>query len=196
MSSRWSLLLCFTLAFLARPAHAGDWPQFRGPGGTGVSAETKLPAEWDAKKNIAWKIKLPGYGWSSPIVWGDKVFVTTAVSNKQAKPAPGFGGFGGGGRGPRGGRGGFFPQPGQILSPFTQDQLNVTDKQKKQIQELQKEVDTKLGKIFTDDQNKQLKEMRDGLRGGGFGRGGRGGRGGFGGFGNFPLPGQILAASV
>jgi outer membrane protein assembly factor BamB len=87
---------------LAASVHGGDWPQFRGPGGSATATETGLPVEWDAKKNIAWTAQLPGYGWSSPIVWGDKVFVITAVTEKQKKPTAGFGG--GGGFGPGGGR--------------------------------------------------------------------------------------------
>src|SRR5260370_20681758 len=66
------------LAWSASLAHAGDWPQFRGPNGSATSKEKDLPAAWGADKNVAWKAKLPGYGWSSPIIWGDKVFVTTA----------------------------------------------------------------------------------------------------------------------
>jgi outer membrane protein assembly factor BamB len=180
------------------PALAGSdsWPQFRGPNGSATSAEKHLPSQWDTAHNIAWKIKLPGYGWSSPIAWGDKIFVTAAVSDKQTKPSA-FGGFGGGGfGGPRGGgRGGFGgpPQAGQILSPFLQQQLELKDEQKKQVAALQKEVDGKLTKVLTDKQQKLLKEPP---RGGGFGQGGRGGRGGrgFGGFGGFPQPGQILPA--
>jgi outer membrane protein assembly factor BamB len=91
-------------------AQAGDWPQFRGPNNTGMSEEKQLPDEWSATKNVLWKAKLPGYGWSSPIVWGDRVFVTTAVSDKQTRPSPGFGGFGRGDR-PGGPGGGFPPRP-------------------------------------------------------------------------------------
>ena len=82
-----------------------DWPQFRGPNGSAVSAEKQLPDQWGADSNIAWKIQAAGYGWSCPVVWGDKVFVTTAVTDKQRKPANGFGGFGGGRGGPGGGFG-------------------------------------------------------------------------------------------
>ncbi len=85
----------------ASAAPAGDWPQFRGPGGTAQSEE-KLPTDWAADKNVHWKIELPGTGWSSPVVWGDKVFVTTAVTDNQRKPQPmnfGGGGFGGQGKG-------------------------------------------------------------------------------------------------
>ncbi len=58
---------------------AQDWPSFRGPGGQGHSAETGLPLEWSATHGVAWKTPIPGEGWSSPVVWGDKIFVTTAT---------------------------------------------------------------------------------------------------------------------
>jgi outer membrane protein assembly factor BamB len=91
-------------------ARSGDWPQFRGPDGTGVIDDPKLPAEWDAKKNVAWKASVPGVAWSCPIVVGDKVFVTTAITDKQQKPKGGFGGgFGPPGGGGGGGGGGFGP---------------------------------------------------------------------------------------
>jgi hypothetical protein len=83
----------------------------------------------------------------------------------------GRGGDGPGGRGGPGGPGGP-PQPGLILAPPLQDALKLTDEQKKQLDELQKEVDGKLAKILTDEQKKQLKEMKDNP-----GRGGPGGRG-------------------
>lgn len=85
---------------------AADWPQFRGPNGGGVAADSRLPVEWSADSHVQWKVQVPGYGWSCPIVWGDKVFVTTAVSENQRKPSWGGGGFGGGGgqRPPRGER--------------------------------------------------------------------------------------------
>jgi outer membrane protein assembly factor BamB len=65
---------------------AAEWPQFRGPGGSAIATDKNLPVEWGADKNVAWKVKVPGYGWSSPIVWGDRVFVTTAVTDRQEKP--------------------------------------------------------------------------------------------------------------
>jgi outer membrane protein assembly factor BamB len=108
---RTRLFVAFGLFSLGLTAvgRGSDWPQFRGPGGSATTAEKGLPGEWGADKNIAWKTSVPGYGWSSPIVWGDKVFVTTAISDKQKKPTAGFGGGFGGGRpgGGGGGRGGF-----------------------------------------------------------------------------------------
>ncbi len=58
------------------------WPQFRGPGASGVAEGSKLPTTWsvEGKKNLLFKTPLPGLGHSSPIVWGEKVFVTTALS--------------------------------------------------------------------------------------------------------------------
>jgi len=55
------------------------WPQWRGPSGQGVSNEKNLPAEWTATKNIKWKTAIPGRGHSSPIVWGNRIFLTTAI---------------------------------------------------------------------------------------------------------------------
>jgi outer membrane protein assembly factor BamB len=71
------------LVFLAAALlHAGDWPSFRGPNASGV-AEGPAPTTWDAAKstNIAWKTPIPGLAHSSPIVWGDRVFITTAISS-------------------------------------------------------------------------------------------------------------------
>jgi hypothetical protein len=95
----------------------------------------------------------------------------------------GRGGPGGpGGFGGPGGPGGFGPpQPGQVLPTFLQDQLKLTPEQKKELEALQKEVDSKLDKILTADQKKQLKEFAEAGPGGPGGRGGRGGRGGPGG---------------
>lgn len=55
---------------------AADWSQFRGPSGNGISLSTGLPTEWSAEKNITWKTKLPGHGSSSPILFGNQVFLT------------------------------------------------------------------------------------------------------------------------
>jgi outer membrane protein assembly factor BamB len=66
-----------------------NWPQWRGPQSNGLATAKNLPAEWGADKNIAWKVALPGAGWSQPIVWGDKIFITTAVTENQRKPQAG-----------------------------------------------------------------------------------------------------------
>lgn len=69
-------LVILGLLMTARHTTAGDWPRFRGPGGKGASAETGLPAKWSEKQNLVWKLRLPGQGSSSPIVHGDRLFVT------------------------------------------------------------------------------------------------------------------------
>jgi outer membrane protein assembly factor BamB len=62
---------------LCSAVSAGDWPRFRGPNGSGISADvTATPVEWSPDKNVRWKTSLPGAGVSSPIVIGDRVFVT------------------------------------------------------------------------------------------------------------------------
>jgi len=70
------------LLLAAGAAMAGDWPQFRGPSASGVGDGAKPPVHWDATKNtnVVWKTEIPGLAVSSPVVWGDRIFVTTAIS--------------------------------------------------------------------------------------------------------------------
>ena len=58
---------------------AENWPRFRGPNGQGISSETDLPVTWSAKDNVNWSADIPGKGWSSPIVYKDHIFLTTAM---------------------------------------------------------------------------------------------------------------------
>jgi outer membrane protein assembly factor BamB len=85
-----TLTLLFVTALVTAPAAPDTiWPQFRGPSGRGVSSIDTLPTTWSTTINVAWKADVPGRGWSSPIVWGNQVFVTTAISPgafKQASP--------------------------------------------------------------------------------------------------------------
>jgi outer membrane protein assembly factor BamB len=64
---------------VAGAVNADNWPQFRGPNTQGHSVEANLPLKWSATENVAWKTALPGEAWSSPIVWGDHIFVTTTM---------------------------------------------------------------------------------------------------------------------
>ena len=57
-----------------------NWPQFRGPGARGVAEGKGFPATWSKTENVKWSVPVPGRGWSSPVIWGDKVFLTSAVS--------------------------------------------------------------------------------------------------------------------
>lgn len=66
--------------------HAENWPQWRGPGSTGVSTSISLPTKWSATENIAWKSSLAGLGVSSPIVWGDLVLATSQIGEGARQP--------------------------------------------------------------------------------------------------------------
>lgn len=68
---------------LASAVQAGDWPQFRGPNGSGVSAEKGLPIRWSAEENVRWKAELPGRGLSCPVVVGDRVYLTACSGYQQ-----------------------------------------------------------------------------------------------------------------
>lgn len=68
--------LLFLTACGVMTAKAGNWPQFRGPGSAGISEDKGFPIEWSESKNLKWKTALPGPGSSSPIVWGDRVYIT------------------------------------------------------------------------------------------------------------------------
>ena len=63
-----------------------NWPQFRGNRAGVAADDPRLPETWSTTENIAWSIEVPGRSWSSPVVWGDHVFVVTAVNSTQPKP--------------------------------------------------------------------------------------------------------------
>ncbi len=75
-----------SLVSAAAAVFAQDWPEFRGPGGQGISAATGLPSEWSEKKNIAWKTPVAGRGWSSPVIAAGKIWLTTAA-DVEGKPS-------------------------------------------------------------------------------------------------------------
>ncbi|MBL9213110.1 MAG: PQQ-binding-like beta-propeller repeat protein [Opitutaceae bacterium] len=76
-----ALMLCVTL-----PA-AAEWPEFRGPTGQGHASAAGLPLEWSTTQNVVWKQALPGLGWSSPVIGGGKVFLTTGVPRTEGGAA-------------------------------------------------------------------------------------------------------------
>src|SRR6476661_8851226 len=76
-----ALLSASVLVFGGR-VFAENWAQWRGPGGQGISSEPQLPTEWAPDKNIAWKTELPGSGHSSPIVWGDRIYLTAVIEGE------------------------------------------------------------------------------------------------------------------
>ena len=75
-----SCVLCLVAVTHVLSAHAQNWPQFRGADSRGVLDSEKLPTTWSATENVAWKADIPGRGWSSPVVWGNQVFLTSVVS--------------------------------------------------------------------------------------------------------------------
>src|SRR5687768_8120322 len=77
---------------LAEPDH---WPQLRGALADGLARGDTLPDAWTTTKNVLWKTDVPGWGWSSPVTWGDHIFVTSAVSEKVLEK-PIIGGYPGG----------------------------------------------------------------------------------------------------
>jgi outer membrane protein assembly factor BamB len=100
---RLSLLLPISILALAAGAIAEDdgWPRFRGPFENGM-ARGDAPVQFSDKEHVAWKATIPGRGHSTPVIWGDRIFLTTAVTVGAAPAAPpaapgGRGGFGGGG---------------------------------------------------------------------------------------------------
>lgn len=81
--SKLTVLTAFAILFVSGRLHAENWPGWRGVSRTGVSAETKLPASWSEEKGVLWKTALPGSGISNPIVWDDRVFVTSSDGRDQ-----------------------------------------------------------------------------------------------------------------
>ena len=83
MHFRKTSLSFLAFVLLCDVTHSDDWRQFRGPHSNGVIQDIKIPEVWGVDSNIKWRIDVPGEGWSAPVVVGQKVFVTTAVSSGQ-----------------------------------------------------------------------------------------------------------------
>src|SRR5829696_2281374 len=81
-----SLLVTPLVTAAPEPTEA-TWPQFRGHAGRAVSTIATLPTTWSTTMNVAWKADVTGRGWSSPIVWGDQVIVTSAIGSREFKQA-------------------------------------------------------------------------------------------------------------
>jgi outer membrane protein assembly factor BamB len=80
--TRFSTYLTVCLLLLPLTARAGDnWPGWRGPRGDGISDESNVPLRWSKTENIAWKTDIPGKGHSSPVIWGDRIFLTSCIEN-------------------------------------------------------------------------------------------------------------------
>ncbi len=76
--------LLFLFLFVSPVILAEDWPQFRGPTGQGRSDERGLPLTWSETKNVRWKTAIPGKGWSSPVIQGDRIWLTTATEEGKS----------------------------------------------------------------------------------------------------------------
>ncbi|HWI16560.1 MAG TPA: PQQ-binding-like beta-propeller repeat protein [Vicinamibacterales bacterium] len=85
MTHQYRLAVLGLCLCLGSAAHAQNWPSFRGPNGSGIADVPPLPVAWDGEKsvNILWKTAVPGLGHSSPVVWGDRIFVTAAESSAK-----------------------------------------------------------------------------------------------------------------
>ena len=168
------LALATALALFAEPSIKDSWHQWRGPHNNGV-AESDAPLSFSATENVKWKIKIPGKGNSTPVIWGDTIFVTSAVPTEPIPEAAAQGGGGRpggpggpppgargpGGRGPGGG--GF--DPARMLE-------RLPEEQRKQAEELLK------GRSPRDLSDEERQKFREIMRAafGGRGRGGPGGR--------------------
>ncbi len=84
------LLLATAVALgLSRPAQAEDWPTWRGPSGAGLARGAQPPTTWSDTQNIKWKAKVPGQGFSTPIIWKDRIYLLTSIeTNDSVAPAP------------------------------------------------------------------------------------------------------------
>jgi len=90
-SLAFSMLVVLSSLSMTGAASPTDWPGFRGHGAAGVADASKLPTTWSATANVLWSSEIPGRGWSSPIVWRDRVYVTSAVNSGAFKqPATGI----------------------------------------------------------------------------------------------------------
>ena len=78
---RFAVVAVFVIAGSEPSSH--EWPEFRGPGGQGHAAQTGLPLEWSESKNVAWKVPVAGTGWSSPVVGGGRVWLTSATGDRE-----------------------------------------------------------------------------------------------------------------
>ncbi|HUG92887.1 MAG TPA: PQQ-binding-like beta-propeller repeat protein [Planctomycetaceae bacterium] len=76
-------------------ADTGNWPQYRGAESDGLARGDTLPDTWSTTDNVVWKAEIPGWGWSSPVIWDDRIFVTSAVG-EQELDRPVVGGYPGG----------------------------------------------------------------------------------------------------
>ena len=80
------LLVCLVVASPMLSRGSDNWPSFRGGDALSVAGDDpRLPLTWSTTENVVWKTPIPGLGWSSPVVWGDRIFITTAVEDGESE---------------------------------------------------------------------------------------------------------------
>ncbi|HSU55307.1 MAG TPA: PQQ-binding-like beta-propeller repeat protein [Candidatus Dormibacteraeota bacterium] len=201
VSSRLSIPLHFILLSVSAAFAANvdqNWPQWRGPLQTGAAPSANPPTTWSETENIKWKVKIPGEGTATPVVWGNQIFIQTAIptgkkvevaatdsaEKSPARPEPGPGGP------PGGGRGGF--GPGNMVAPRMLADGDIDKDQKLSKEEFvslsgtwfDKLDSDKVGKLEKDKFSERITTLLpppDGGSGGPGAPGGQGGRGGRGG---------------
>ncbi len=201
-----SLLASWTGHAASSPAEQ-NWPQWRGPLQNGVAPHANPPTEWSETKNVKWKVKIPGEGYATPTIWGEKVFVLSAIpTGKKVEPPPATapdssarpnGPPEGDGPGGRGGPGGF--GPGNFLGRQMLVAADKNSDRKLSRDEFTGLADAWFDKLDTDkagklDQEKFAERFGDVM--GPPPEGGPGGRGGRGGGGRFIGPGFFGATDA
>src|SRR3989440_12946827 len=83
-------LVALGVLMLPTLARADNWPQFRGPHSSASADKIGMPDEWSTQKNVRWIAAVAGHGWSSPVVCGDRVFLTAVIKDKTPEPRPGL----------------------------------------------------------------------------------------------------------
>ena len=76
-------IIALSLLYFVSQLFAANWPAWRGPTGNGVADNVKFPSSFTNEKNIKWKVALPGSGSSTPAIWGDNIFITSAIDSKD-----------------------------------------------------------------------------------------------------------------
>ena len=79
-----SLVIAVCVYAICFPLQAENWPQFRGLRADGIHATAKLPTTWNEESHVAWKVKTPGHGHSSPVIWRDQIWMATALDDGHA----------------------------------------------------------------------------------------------------------------
>ena len=85
VKARAAIALCGAVLGIAVASADDEWPRFRGSNGGVAADHPSLPDQWGPAQNIVWKIDVPGRSWSSPVIWGDHVFVTTAINTLETE---------------------------------------------------------------------------------------------------------------